>query len=128
MSCLLSCLGSGNAAQSQTLASLKGTVWDFHEAFKDPGDWSAKGYSKTADWKSGAAPLGFSNSWPGGGTALTKGSALVYFFRLEFAAPSAPQCWRNLTLSLVRDDGAVVCLNGKEIARSNMPAVRHALL
>ena len=45
---------------------------------------------------------------------------LTTYFRRTFTV-SDPASIAALTLHLVRDDGAVVYLNGTEIARSNMP-------
>jgi hypothetical protein len=42
------------------------------------------------------------------------------YFRRSFSAPAMPN-YTNLALRLLRDDGAIVYLNGNEIFRSNMP-------
>ncbi len=51
----------------------------------------------------------------------TNGSYYItYYFRKSFTVADPAQ-YAGLTLNLRRDDGAVVYLNGTEIARSNMP-------
>ena len=43
------------------------------------------------------------------------------YFRQGFAVPNPEDC-TNLLIRLLRDDGAVVYLNGREVFRSNMPS------
>ena len=45
---------------------------------------------------------------------------ITTYFRRDFEVED-PTAFTSLLLRLVRDDGAVVYLNGQEIARSNMP-------
>src|SRR5207247_8753441 len=46
---------------------------------------------------------------------------ITTYFRLAFNVANAAAYPGDLAISLVRDDGAVVYLNGREIFRSNMP-------
>src|SRR5262249_22943043 len=45
---------------------------------------------------------------------------ITTYFRRSFVPPSG-LIYTNLTVAVLRDDGAVVYLNGREIFRSNMP-------
>ena len=77
-------------------------------------------------WKRGPGPLGYSRH--GLGTIISFGEkkgrkAMRACFRHRFELTDTSQI-RVLTLFLERDDGAMAYLNGKEVARSNMPAGR----
>ena len=75
------------------------------------------------NWKSGRAKLGYGGD--GEQTVLTYGDDdtnkyITHYFRHKFNYndESKPNI---LSANLIRDDGAVVYLNGEEIIRSNMP-------
>jgi hypothetical protein len=74
-------------------------------------------------WSSGNAELGYGDG--GEATVVSYGSNAsnryrTTYFRKAFSV-SAPNTYSTFTLGLLRDDGAVVYLNGVEVARSNMP-------
>ncbi len=100
----------------------RGSEWCYHDAGIDLGtDWRAPAFVD-AGWKRGPAPLGYGDSWIR--TTLDFGGDLkkrhcTAYFRLRFTVP-ANQRFSALNLSLMRDDGAVLYLNGREVARSNM--------
>lgn len=102
---------------------IKGSEWKYHDDGTAPEpNWRAPAFDDSA-WKSGRAKLGFSD---GAVTVLNSGKdpkhrPPTYYFRREFQVPD-PGLLRDLQLGLLRDDGAVVYLNGKEVARSNLPA------
>jgi hypothetical protein len=79
--------------------------------------WTALTFVDTA-WKAGKAPLGY-----GLADVVTKLSTnkVTQYYRHSFTVAD-PSIYASLTLGFSRDDGAVVYLNGVEIARSNMPA------
>ncbi|MBL8930883.1 MAG: hypothetical protein JNL54_12220 [Kineosporiaceae bacterium] len=82
-----------------------GTVWA-ESSFDDSG------------WSSGRAQLGFGD---GDETTAVPSGSITYYFRSTFTVAD-PNTVAALQLSLVRDDGAAVYLNGVEVARSNLPA------
>jgi hypothetical protein len=97
-----------------------GSVWKYHDTGVDLGTaWIEPGFDDST-WSSGAAQLGF-----GEGDEVTPvasvPSRITTYFRRTFTITD-PRKFRALTLRLLRDDGAVVWLNGTEIIRSNMPA------
>ncbi|HEX3135085.1 MAG TPA: hypothetical protein VHX44_16085, partial [Planctomycetota bacterium] len=102
----------------------RGTEWRYHDAGVDLGTvWRAARYAD-GTWKHGLAPLGFGDPWIR--TQVDSGSDpkkryRTTYFRLSFTVP-ADRHLAALNLSLMRDDGAVLYLNGREVARSNMPA------
>lgn len=99
------------------------TTWQYFDAGY-PGDgWQAPAFDATS-WKRGPAPLGYGD--PGLGTEIgfggnVRAKHLTAYFRHEFKVET-PVGFPYLWLSLRVDDGAAVYLNGKEIARSNLPS------
>jgi len=99
-----------------------GVSWRYLDDGSNPSlNWRTNGFSDSA-WKSGAAPLGY------GMTDLTTqvsfgpnpaGKWVTTYFRRIFTA-TTPTEWLALRVHLQRDDGAVVYLNGLEVARSNL--------
>jgi hypothetical protein len=89
----------------------------------DTADWTSLSYDDT-EWDFGQAKLGY-----GDGDERTtldfgpdpENKTPTYYFRKEFNV-SDVQSIDSITLSLLRDDGAIVYLNSQEVARSNMPA------
>lgn len=100
----------------------RGSEWRYHDAGSDPGEaWRSATFSDTT-WKRGAAPLGYGDPWIR--TAVDFGGDpkkrhRTAYFRTSFRVP-ADRRFTTVELSLMRDDGAVLYLNGREIARSNM--------
>lgn len=75
-----------------------------------------------SSWRTGAAELGYGDRDEE--TVIEFGNALdkhvTYYFRKEFTLDAGMVT--ALDLELVRDDGAVVYLNGEEVYRDNLPA------
>ncbi|MHC4569580.1 MAG: hypothetical protein ACYTE3_27970, partial [Planctomycetota bacterium] len=110
-----------------------GSVWKYLDNGSDqqaPADsplWFAHPNYDDSWWPEGPAELGYGdasqgrpeatvvNSGPGGNRFITT------YFRRSFSVPNVSQ-YISLHLRLLRDDGAIVYLNGVEVARSNMPA------
>jgi hypothetical protein len=108
--------------QPVTLVPL-GAHWKYLDDGSDPGgSWRAVDFDDS-DWKEGEAQLGFGDGDERtvirGGTDAQRRCATT-FFRRRFDFPQeAPG--QSLDLNLVVDDGAVVYLNGQEVARVNVP-------
>jgi hypothetical protein len=103
----------------------KGSTWKYSDAGKNlhATAWKTLAYddSDASTWKSGKAKLGYSDS-PATTISYGPDAANVYpcyYFRHKFTSDNVPL---SLKLSLLRDDGAIVYLNGAEVVRSNMPA------
>src|SRR5262249_6063326 len=85
--------------------------------------WTAPGYSDST-WASGRARLGYGGD--GEVTILSFGPnaaskyITTYFRRGFVVTPGA--VYTNFIFKLLRDDGAVIWLNGHEVFRSNMPS------
>src|SRR5256885_1350218 len=74
-------------------------------------------------WKSGPAELGYGDGDEA--TVVSFGSDannkfITTYFRDSFTV-SDPSLVTSLTMRVLRDDGAVVYLNGTEVFRTNMP-------
>ncbi|UCF79185.1 MAG: metallophosphoesterase [Candidatus Eiseniibacteriota bacterium] len=101
-----------------------GSTWKYMDDGSDQGSlWREVGFDD-GSWAAGAAQLGY-----GDGDEVTvvgygpdPGNKFVTtYFRHNFNVAD-PSLYGGLLLRLLRDDGAVVYLNGTEVARSNMPA------
>jgi alkaline phosphatase/fibronectin type 3 domain-containing protein len=101
-----------------------GSEWSYDDSGANLGGaWTALEYDDSG-WKSGPAELGFGDGDEETVISYGSDSNAKYptsYFRRRFSV-SAPSLFEGLTLRLLRDDGAVVSLNGIEVARSNMPA------
>ncbi len=91
-----------------------------YEATAPPDGWNAAGFDDTS-WGTGSGEIGYGDGDEN--TLIPAGTAprpLVAQLRTDFDVPD-PATIGGLTVNLVRDDGAVVYLNGHEVARTNMP-------
>ena len=86
-----------------------------------PSDWKHPNFDD-ASWGAGQAMLGY-GTISGRTTRTTVGSSITntLYFRREFNVTGVGN-YTELTFDIVRDDGAIVYLNGKEVGRSNMTA------
>ncbi len=99
-------------------------VWSLLDNGSNQGTaWRSLGYTETG-WRTGAGEFGYGD---GDETTIVSygpnasGKYITTYFRKTFVLTNAVQ-FTNLVLNLLRDDGAVVYLNGTEVARQNMPA------
>ena len=100
-----------------------GSTWKYLDNGTDQGTaWRSSAFND-GSWLSGAAQLGYGD----GDEATTVGFGpnstsryITTYFRQSFSISDA-SILSSLNLRLLRDDGAVLYLNGNEIFRSNMP-------
>ena len=103
-----------------------GAVWNYLDNGSNPGtSWRALGFNDAA-WKTGYAEFGYGDDADGRPerTVVSYGSSstnkyITTFFRRTWTVADKSVV-TNLTVRLLRDDGAVVYLNGTEVFRSNM--------
>ena len=96
----------------------KDSTWSYLDDGSDQGTaWREPDFDDSG-WSSGPAQLGFNE---GDEATLIQSGHITYYFRHEFTAANAASVGA-LAIELLRDDGAVVYLNGTEIHRDNMPA------
>jgi hypothetical protein len=130
----LTAIATDNAGRKATSApvtiSLQSTLvsagsdWKYLDDGSNQGTaWRTTAFNDNA-WASGAAQLGFGD----GDEATvvrsnrTDGTLIITtYFRKRFVATNITT-FTNLLLRVLRDDGAVVYLNGAEVFRNNMPA------
>ncbi len=100
-----------------------GAVWKYLDTGVDPGAaWRSNDFDDAA-WKSGPAELGYGDG--NESTVVSYGQDITNkyvttYFRRAFYVPDAARV-QSLGARLLRDDGAVVYLNGAEIWRDNLP-------
>ncbi|MBL0049757.1 MAG: metallophosphoesterase [Bacteroidetes bacterium] len=117
-------LGFSISATSQTTIIAKNSSWKYISNGANQGTaWRATAFNDAA-WSTGNAELGYGDG--GEATVLSYGPSssskyVTYYFRKSFTI-SNPAQYSALTLNILRDDGAVIYLNGTEVARSNMPS------
>lgn len=93
-----------------------GAEWKYYDAGNAPsGSWTAINYNDTS-WANGFAQLGYGD---GDETTVTDDDARTTYFRKSFLINNPTQ-YQSMLLKLIRDDGAIVYINGTEIWRDNM--------
>lgn len=101
-----------------------GSMWSFLDDGSSQGAaWREPGFDDHG-WKEGPAPLGYGDDNEKTAIGYGKDASnkfVTTYFRRRFVV-SDPKLFTACTLSLRRDDGAVVYLNGREVYRSNMPS------
>ncbi len=101
-----------------------GATWRYLDNGVNLGvSWRSNSYSDSA-WKTGVGKLGFGGD--GEVTLLNRTNAngttnITFYFRNQFYVPN-PLAVQILMARMIRDDGAVVYLNGAEVWRDSMPA------
>ena len=101
-----------------------GSVWRYLDDGTNQGSaWTARAFNDAA-WRLGPAQLGYGDSDEA--TVVSYGpdvsnKYVTTYFRHSFPV-SDPSIFASLNLRVLRDDGAVVYLNGVEVFRTNMPA------
>jgi Calcineurin-like phosphoesterase/Bacterial Ig domain/Purple acid Phosphatase, N-terminal domain len=103
-------LGQGQAVLIST-----GAMWRYFDGGPAPVDWALREFDESP-WPTGFAQFGYGD---GDEVTIVAPVSTVYF-RSVFEAPDA-SAFSGLAIRLLRDDGAVVYLNGVELFRSNMP-------
>ncbi len=110
-------------AQVTTLVP-QGSVWKFVDNGANLGTaWRNASYDD-GSWRTGRAQLGYGDGDEATVIGFGPNTAQRYltaYFRHTFQVAN-PAALGSLQLQLLRDDGAVVYLNGVEVFRSNMPA------
>jgi hypothetical protein len=101
----------------------RGATWSYLDDGSDQGSaWAASGFDDSL-WATGPAHHGYGDGDEA--TVVSFGSDpndkhITSYYRHEFVAD--PSAYSKLRIRVLRDDGAVVYLNGVEIVRDNMPA------
>lgn len=115
-------VSTANGETSPETLVPQGSTWRYLTTASDPGTaWRGTNFNHSS-WSNGVAQLGFGD---GDEATLINGGPstnryLCTYFRHAFTLTNAGR-WTNLVLSVLRDDGVVVYLNGGEVFRNNMP-------
>ncbi|MFC1633767.1 FN3 associated domain-containing protein [Planctomycetota bacterium] len=108
--------------RSRTLIS-RGSDWRYKDDGSNQGTaWRYLNFNDSR-WAVGPAQLGYGDGDEATVVGYGRGSSNKYattYFRHVFYVEDASN-FTELTLGIVRDDGAVVYINGVEVARINMP-------
>src|SRR3989339_2153338 len=111
-------------SQNTVLIPVEST-WSYLDDGTNPGTlWNRITFNDT-NWKTGAGKFGYGEG--NEKTVLSYGpdaanKFVTYFFRTQFEVAD-PAKNKSLLIRLLRDDGAIVYLNGTEVVRSNMPEI-----
>ncbi|HAM72138.1 MAG TPA: hypothetical protein DCM86_10890, partial [Verrucomicrobiales bacterium] len=100
-----------------------GETWRYLDDGSDAGTAWTRASFDDRGWDAGAAPLGYGGNLEV--TTLRQGTNSTHrnitaYFRHSILV-NDPSSFTGLQLRLIRDDGAVVYVNGKEVFRSNLP-------
>ncbi len=115
---------AGQITEAQTSLIPSNSSWKYLANGSNQGTaWRATAFSD-ASWSTGNAELGYGDG--GEATVISYGGSskskyTTYYFRKAFNV-SNPASFTALQLNILRDDGAVIYLNGTEVGRSNMPS------
>jgi hypothetical protein len=97
-----------------------GDVWKYLEGRSAPPKaWNGDGFDD-ASWKSGPTGLGYGDDDDATKLDSMKGASLTVYLRRQFELED-PSRLQRLSLRVDYDDGFVAFINGKEIARRNVP-------
>ena len=111
-----------NVSFSQIIS--QGSDWKYLDDGSDQGTaWQQPGFDDSS-WSEGPAQLGYGDGDEA--TVLSYGGDpshkyITYYFRKTFQVTD-PDEKPALKVEILRDDGAVVYINGTEVLRSNMPS------
>lgn len=110
---------------SQTITIIPaGDPWKYLDNGSNQGTaWTTASYNDS-NWAQGNAELGYGDNDEA--TVVSFGSNInnahiTTYFRKSFTVNN-PSIFTTLNLSLLRDDGAVIYINGVEVWRDNMPS------
>ena len=115
--------GAASATETNVFVRANG-LWRYLDDGSDQGtNWRTREFD-ASHWLEGFAQFGYGDFDEE--TELDYGPSesdkfITYYFRKEFVMPRA-NTYARLSLRLLRDDGAIVYLNGREILRDNMPS------
>ncbi len=121
---LLAAVAALPAARADDMLLPAGSRWKYLDDGSNQGTaWTAPAFND-ASWASGPAQLGYGDGDEATVVSFGPNPSNKYvttYFRCSFTATNPGQ-YLNLALSILRDDGAIVYLNGVEVARANMSA------
>lgn len=95
------------------------SIWKYDDNGNRSGDsWKQIGFDDSG-WSSGLSSLGFGDA---ANTTINNHGSISYYFRKTVALGGLAPFLNTAIISLKRDDGAVIYINGVEVYRNNMPS------
>jgi len=101
------------------------TTWKYLDAGDVAAEWQSPKFDDSK-WKEGKSPLGYGED--NLGTTVEYGDdddlkRITTYFRTKFSVDEKNlKSFEKIEIQIRCDDGAVIYINGKEVARPNMPA------
>ncbi len=116
-------LSHGGVCLAETVLIPSGATWKYLDDGSDQGTAWRESAFEDSSWASGPAQLGYGDGDEA--TVVSYGpdpnwKYITTYFRHEFNVAD-PSQFPYAVIRLLRDDGAVVYVNGSEVVRSNMP-------
>ncbi len=106
------------AADTTEVVMAAGSTWRYDDSGTDLGTaWREPGYDDAA-WSEGPGQLGFGD---GDEATVTANNGITTYFRKAVTITDVASVG-SVDVGILRDDGAVIYINGIEAARTNMPA------
>jgi hypothetical protein len=101
----------------RTSFAASGDLWKYFDAGTDPGiNWTGADYDD-GSWDEGESQIGYGETDQ---ITTVAGRHTATYFRRTIEIPD-PENFSSFTAGLIRDDGAIVFLNGTEVWRNQMP-------
>ncbi|MDC0267546.1 hypothetical protein OAK41_03325, partial [Akkermansiaceae bacterium] len=99
-----------------------GSTWKYLDDGSEQGYEWRQDFFDDSSWKSGLAELGYGEdeTTQVGFGDNPRSKFITTYFRRKFMVDD-PSALPGIKLELLRDDGAVLFVNGVEVGRSNMP-------
>ncbi len=118
---------AGYSGPSLTYLAPASTSWTYHLGETYPGDdgagksWIESGYDESG-WLAGTTPIGFGDGDDNTLIAGMQSNYISLFLRHEFTVAPGSPIPTSLLLRAYFDDGCVVYINGREVARFSLDA------
>ena len=117
------CAGTARLDAAATLLPYNSAWYYFDSGYRPAYEWTDLSYDD-GGWNYGVGQFGYGDGDEA--TIVSYGpddehKYVTTYFR-TFVNINNPAQYSSITLNLIRDDGAVVYLNGNEVFRSNLPA------
>ena len=121
MSLAVELLGEPQPAATTTALVSPAALWRYRDnGVTPPSTWRSRSYDAST-WRQGRGQFGAGDGDETTVINRTNPAHVTDWYRVWFPVPNRT-AYRWVTLRLLADDGAIVSVNGTEVARDNMPA------
>lgn len=117
-------VGASSTLTTSSFPIEKNSEWKYLDNGTDQGTAYASPTFDDAAWNVGFGKFGYSDNPTTtlGFGADANNKYITYYFRKKFSVANVNSLAANLKLSLLRDDAAIIYVNGTEVVRDNLPA------